>query len=253
MYRTHIFILLVLLHVPVILRADEGTAEEQYKALVEQFQQLGGAGELAGRFLDLASRHPEDPVAIDALLWVLAHVREGDRPAEAAEILTERHLHSERLVTAGPPLVKNPSLAGEKLLRVLLEKSPHRSVRARACFHLAEHLAQQRKIRDTVQSQPAARRRVEQFYGRPFARHLAQLDDAKLAKEIEELYERLVRSYGDVDSAMKQEAEIQLLEIRHLSIGRPAMEIDGEDIAGVRFKLSDYRGKVVVLNFWGHW
>ena len=36
-------------------------------------------------------------------------------------------------------------------------------------------------------------------------------------------------------------------------IGRPAPEIIGEDIDGVPMRLSDYRGKVVVLDFWGHW
>jgi len=38
-----------------------------------------------------------------------------------------------------------------------------------------------------------------------------------------------------------------------LEKGDTAMEIDGEDIDGKKFKLSDYRGKVVVLDFWGHW
>lgn len=38
-----------------------------------------------------------------------------------------------------------------------------------------------------------------------------------------------------------------------LPVGKAAPEIDGEDVDGVRFKLSDYRGKVVVLSFWGHW
>jgi hypothetical protein len=32
-----------------------------------------------------------------------------------------------------------------------------------------------------------------------------------------------------------------------------APEIQGDDIDGVPFKLSDYRGKVVVLDFWGNW
>ena len=32
-----------------------------------------------------------------------------------------------------------------------------------------------------------------------------------------------------------------------------AQEIDGEDIDGKRFKLTDYRGKVVMLDFWGQW
>ena len=36
-------------------------------------------------------------------------------------------------------------------------------------------------------------------------------------------------------------------------IGNQAPEITGEDIDGVAFKLSDYRGKVVVLDFWGDW
>jgi hypothetical protein len=38
-----------------------------------------------------------------------------------------------------------------------------------------------------------------------------------------------------------------------LATGRQAPEIEGEDIDGVPFKLSDYRGKVVVLTFWGFW
>ena len=36
-------------------------------------------------------------------------------------------------------------------------------------------------------------------------------------------------------------------------VGNLAPEIQGEDLDGVNFKLSDYRGKVVVLDFWGDW
>jgi len=36
-------------------------------------------------------------------------------------------------------------------------------------------------------------------------------------------------------------------------LGQSAPEIAGEDTDGVVFRLSDYRGKVVVLDFWGHW
>jgi hypothetical protein len=39
----------------------------------------------------------------------------------------------------------------------------------------------------------------------------------------------------------------------NLQIGKEAPEIEGEDIDGKRFKLSDYKGKVVVLDFWGNW
>jgi hypothetical protein len=37
------------------------------------------------------------------------------------------------------------------------------------------------------------------------------------------------------------------------NIGDLAPEIEGVDVDGQTFKLSDYRGKVVVLDFWGHW
>jgi hypothetical protein len=38
-----------------------------------------------------------------------------------------------------------------------------------------------------------------------------------------------------------------------LAIGQPAPEIVGHDIDGKPLKLSDYRGKVVLLDFWGNW
>jgi cytochrome oxidase Cu insertion factor (SCO1/SenC/PrrC family) len=38
-----------------------------------------------------------------------------------------------------------------------------------------------------------------------------------------------------------------------VAVGQAAPEIEGEDIDGKSFKLSDYRGKVVMLDFWGNW
>ena len=35
--------------------------------------------------------------------------------------------------------------------------------------------------------------------------------------------------------------------------GSLAPEIKGNDLDGAPFKLSDYRGKVVMLDFWGDW
>jgi len=44
-----------------------------------------------------------------------------------------------------------------------------------------------------------------------------------------------------------------LAALGNLSIGKTAPEIIGEDQDGKPFKLSSYRGKVVVLDFWGFW
>ena len=37
------------------------------------------------------------------------------------------------------------------------------------------------------------------------------------------------------------------------AVGQTAPEIKGKDLDGKPMKLSEFRGKVVVLDFWGHW
>ena len=44
-----------------------------------------------------------------------------------------------------------------------------------------------------------------------------------------------------------------LVDSRALPVGYVAPEIVGKDVDGKEIKLSDYRGKVVVLDFWGRW
>ena len=41
--------------------------------------------------------------------------------------------------------------------------------------------------------------------------------------------------------------------VEGLAVGQRAPDIDGEDLDGVPFRLSDYRGRVVALVFWGEW
>ena len=38
-----------------------------------------------------------------------------------------------------------------------------------------------------------------------------------------------------------------------LSVGKVAPETEGEDVEGQKLKLSDYRGKVTAIVFWGDW
>ena len=47
-----------------------------------------------------------------------------------------------------------------------------------------------------------------------------------------------------------ERAKEELLEIRDRAAGSQAPDTEGEDQDGRRFKLSDYRGKVVLLDFW---
>jgi hypothetical protein len=79
------------------------------------------------------------------------------------------------------------------------------------------------------------------------------------AKDADELYQKArayfaegARKYAG-DGALANQYKDALYLLEKLSIGKVAPEIEGEDLDGKRFKLSDYRGKVVVLDFWGHW
>jgi thiol-disulfide isomerase/thioredoxin len=62
------------------------------------------------------------------------------------------------------------------------------------------------------------------------------------------LEQRLART-----STLGETAEARLDEMHNLAVGKPAPEIVGLDFEGKPLKLSDYRGKVVVLVFWGTW
>ena len=78
--------------------------------------------------------------------------------------------------------------------------------------------------------------------------------------QAESYFERIISQYGDVpinkdfpESTMADAAQTALYQLRHLGIGQPAPDIDGADVDGKEFKLSDYHGKVVALIFWGRW
>jgi hypothetical protein len=77
-----------------------------------------------------------------------------------------------------------------------------------------------------------------------------------LQKECERYYERVVAEFADVrsyDEPIGERAKGALFELRFLGIGKEAPDIAGDDLDGEKFKVSDYRGKVVVLDFWGNW
>ena len=64
---------------------------------------------------------------------------------------------------------------------------------------------------------------------------------------------QLVSEQGRPLGTIEKLMEGQMFTFKYLRVGVIAMEIEGEDIDGVKFKLSDYRGKVTVLDFWGNW
>ena len=55
------------------------------------------------------------------------------------------------------------------------------------------------------------------------------------------------------DSLLSMKAQGPRYEETRLQNGMKAPDITGVDLFGEQFKLSDYAGKVVMLDFWGDW
>ncbi len=70
-----------------------------------------------------------------------------------------------------------------------------------------------------------------------------------------QFYDRVVEQYADFEGKrdrLAERAAQSLFLLRDLAVGKPAPEVDGPDVDGKPLKLSDHRGKVVVLTFSVH-
>lgn len=54
-------------------------------------------------------------------------------------------------------------------------------------------------------------------------------------------------------ATLEDVARGDIFELESLRIGATAPEVAGVDMEGLPFRLSDYRGKTVMLHFWGDW
>lgn len=129
-------------------------------------------------------------------------------------------------------------------LKKLSTDSPHKEIKAAATYGLISVYSNIERFQDIAEKNPELE--LPDFV---VNYDLSGIDQEKL-------YVELIENFGDVSDGnrtYKEIAEPALFEIQHLSIGKIAPDIEGKDLDGEAFKLSDYRGKVVVLDFWGDW
>ena len=284
------FVLLIL-NVLVVAAGASGqdqpaTPAEQYKALRQEYDRASSSGvplsdaerlkfvgrayqrrfEFAKKFVELAEKYPNDPIALDALIQAVWQVNGTPWPVElvgvdvararAFELIHRDHITSDKL----GPLCQRVSYGFckeyETFLNALLDKNPHREMQAVACLSLGRFLNGRLHRLDLCAEQPALAKEFADLFGKEYLNELQRQDRAKTAREIEAIFERAVEKYGDVKLAggetVAERAKVELAGIRNLAVGKEAPDIDGEDQDGKRFKLSDYRGKVVLLDFWSY-
>jgi hypothetical protein len=75
-------------------------------------------------------------------------------------------------------------------------------------------------------------------------------NEKSIAAAKRDLTEAIAEAPG---TAAAEDAKSFLFELDHLRVGMSAPDIVGKDLDGTTFRLSDYRGKVVALVFWGDW
>jgi len=321
------FILAALLVIPALRGADppkeekDQTPKEQYQALVKEFQaqqrentaearkakgaeqtkalqkNVTLAKEFAEKFFKLAEDNPNDPIATDALFWVMqngmaspvfkqatdkvtnliaempleqlatrlnsirgtqtavldAVIKRADKEAsdpKAGDLLGWVATNAGMLPAGQKAIVqlieKHPDHAalervvsmlgtgripkGEELLRKLLSTSSKTDVKAAGTFALGQCLvAKTNKSCDTVE------------------------EANKVAAEAEKYLNQAIELFGDNKAAQRKAAEQELQAFQKLRVGKEALEISATDLDEKEFKLSDYRGKVVMLDFWGNW
>jgi hypothetical protein len=279
-------ILVLVLSLSMAATQDQLVAPaEQYKALLKEFGEAAQANWKAAtdeerkqaaarveplplKLLELADKNPKEPWTLDALTQVItveywldnysSHPGWGkdSRQARAIAILLRDHVRSDKLGETCKRVQFGFRKECETFLRTVLEKNPHKDVQGQACLRLAQFLNGRLHRLDLLTDQPVVNRRYEGLYGRDYLDTLRRQDRATAVAEIEAVFEQAAEKYGHVKlssgGTVGDNAQMELFAIRHLAVGKEAADIEGPDQNGVRFKLSDYRGKVVLLYFWQH-
>jgi hypothetical protein len=202
----------------------EAKTEEERNKVKLDFDKMPGKTYLP-RAAAIARRAGKGETAFSAWYWVLQNAQQSGETAlgkEALDAFMRDHINSPKLGMITMALAYGTEPAeGEKMLQAILEKSPHKDVKIAALGALAEL------------NMPYSGGTLEQT--------------AKARKYLE----RIIKEAPESNGATR--AKTALFELDNLQIGMTAPDFEAEDQNGVKFKLSDYRGKVVILDFWGFW
>jgi peroxiredoxin len=274
----------ILTLIPASALTDE-SQQNRYEALVNEFDsayktavdalkkatndderikaslRLPKPNEFAIRFLRLAEEHPDDPAALDSLIWVASNCLFDPNAEKALTAIAHKHCRSERIkdFCGQCSVYGEPFPPYEEMLRAVLANNPHREVQGAACLALADYLkmAKERTESNLVKLALGGAPSLGAVQ-KMNVQKMTERGLDKVADESAALFRRVMDDYPDLrleknyPANAAELAKEQLFVLRNLCVGRKAPEIIGSDIHGKPMKLSDHRGKVVVLDFGSH-
>jgi thiol-disulfide isomerase/thioredoxin len=198
------------------------------------------------RFLAYAVKNPKSADALDAINMAL--VTSGGPNGKvgtwngAIKTLQASHVENPDLkkwARLFRMLANSNDEAADKLLLDVMAKHPDHKTQARACQALSQGLARAADLGELLKTKPEIRNRYEPSYGgkEGVDKLIAGAPAAK--KQADELTKTLRAKYGDV--------------FPDLSVGKAAPDVVSQDLDGKAVKLSELKGKVVVLDIWATW
>lgn len=228
-----------------LLKAASGNEEEQ-EVLRNYNSKFGVWPE---RSIAIYEKYPETNFGFKALEWTFLK-SDGELYEKSIDLLLKNHIDREQLKSLPLRMIgRKVGKHVENNLNRLMMESPHDSVKGVATLALGKYMVRVREYKKnlTEPTKPEYKEVYDYIISCNFE------DD-----EIEGLYQTVNDKYGDISirhplKTLGAMAKGEMSEFKYLAIGRVAPDIEGDDLKGQPFKLSDYRGKVVVIDFWGDW
>lgn len=211
----------------------------------------------ASRFLDWAKLHPTDDRAADVLMLIVVTGGKTEPAARAVNLLAEQHLDldGDRFFKVAPS-VFNAVEADEadRWMRKFADDGSLRQTRAVALFLLGRFKAGLARVAELIKN-PQFAEVIKQGNDKEVLERVQNLDVTATNHEAELLFEELISKYPEVEFHGRRSLSWQSRSTLPFQNSRlanlPQKSLDKTSLPP--FLLSDYRGKVVVLCFWGTW
>jgi peroxiredoxin len=225
--------------------AEQDALEKWRREAVDELRKADRTA--AHSLMPLLRKHADDPKVYRGLAFATMCGSSDDRE-EAGALMGKHHL-------SNPKLLEFAEFGGgecddfrEPIIRNLLaNKEIPAKDRTILQFSLARHL------KDKAEVAKMSDQSITWRYGSDYIAKFRKRDLAKLEAEALEIFDQLIAKKVPDEFrpglSILECAETEAYEMRHLAVGKKAPEIVGEDLDGKSMKLSDYRGKVVVLEF----
>lgn len=215
----------------------------------------------ASEILPLVEPAVAEEAAVEDLIWIAHRDWDSACGIRAVELLKDHHLLRPKTLEFARRMDSVCMPQFEALLKAQFEAAElPDDEKPRVLRSLAATIQQRGELIAAIQRKSEAElARIEEFRGKTLVETLRNGDVIEAEREAIRLYSLLADEFGNMPRRTGQPgtygdlARAAIFEIENLGVGKVAPELEGEDLDGVKFRLSDYRGKVVLLSFWASW